>query len=112
MPRPTFTWHPDVSSEIAVKPNVHVTKFGDGYEVRTSVGLNTMPEKWSVKFTRAKAESDAIVAFLKARGGVESFNWTTPDSRSLIFVCREWKVTRLRGEALEITCDFEQVFEF
>lgn len=112
MPRPEFTWFPDVGSSAAIKPTVNVTKFGDGYELRTTSGLNTMPEKWSLKFTRHVSEISQIDAFLKAREGRESFTWRTPENVAGTFVCREWKKSRLNGEVIEITCDFERVFEF
>ena len=39
----TFSWYPDASSQQSCKPAVQVTKFGDGYETRVAVGINTMP---------------------------------------------------------------------
>lgn len=112
MPRPEFTWFPDVGSQCATKPAVDVTKFGDGYELRTSNGLNTMPEKWSVKFTRHISEIAQIEAFLRARAGKEAFTWRTPENIEGTYVCREWRKNRLNGEVVEISGDFEQVFEF
>lgn len=110
--RPIFTWFPDVGSQLSCKPDVGSTKFGDGYELRVAAGINFQPETWSVKFSRVNQESRDILAFLKARGGVESFTWTTPNEDTGTFVCREWKVTRLNGGAMEVTGDFIQVFEF
>ena len=112
MPRPVFEWYPDTGSQCSTKPNVSSTKFGDGYELRVATTINTCPEKWSVKFTRAPEESQAIDAFLRARKGQEAFTWTTPDGVEGTFVCREWRKNRLKGGSMEISCDFEQVFEY
>lgn len=112
MPKPTFEWHPDAGATCAIKPSVHTTKFGDGYELRTSAQINASPEKWTVKFTRAADEFGQIDAFLKARGAMESFLWTTPEGNAGTYVCREWSKTRLRGGAAELSATFEQVFEY
>lgn len=112
MSRQVFTWFPDAGSQCDTKPNVQSTKFGDGYEVRTPIGINSVAEKWSVKFTRTETVGNALAAFLKTHAGALAFDWTNPDNVAGVFVCREWKRSRLKGGASEITCTFEQVFEF
>jgi len=111
MSRPVFTWFPDVDSQLDAKPNVTVTKFGDGYEARAPDGLNSQPQKWSLTFFRTRTEGKDIIAFLKARGAVEAFDWTTPLEDAGVYVCRGWRAKPNSG-TLEITCDFEQVFEY
>ena len=106
----TFSWYPDASSQQSCKPAVQVTKFGDGYETRVAVGINTMPMKWSLSFDRAQAVGKAILDFLRARGGVEVFYWTNPMGEAGKYVCREWKTEHPPG-GIRVTCDFEQVFE-
>lgn len=111
MSRQTFSWFPDVGSDFSIKPKVEVTQYGDGYETRTPRGLNTTPMTWNLTFTREGSISRAIQAFLKARGGSESFYWTNPLEELGIYVCREWKVRRMTGDTMQVTCAFEQVFE-
>lgn len=111
MTKPVFTWHPDRGSQQDVKPNVNVTKFGDGYELRTPAGINYKPANWSLKFERNQEVIEEIVAFLEDRGGHESFTWTTPLSKTGTWVCRQWK-TAQNGGTHELTCTFEQVFEY
>lgn len=111
MSKPIFTWPPDQGSQQNCKPNVHVAKFGDGYESRVASGLNNQPMTWSLTFDRASDESGAILAFIRARGGVESFTWTTPLNETGTYVCREWDSQRRVG-GLMVTCKFDQVFEF
>ena len=110
MPLQTFSWKPDIESQQSCKPSVQVTKFGDGYEARLAMGINTMPMKWSLQFTKGRTEALDIVNFLRARGAVQAFNWTNPLDEAGVYVCREWKVTSKAGGLL-ISCEFEQVFE-
>jgi phage-related protein len=111
MTKPVFTWNPDVGSQQDVKPNVNVTKFGDGYELRVAAGINNKPQSWSLKFERNYDICNAVVAFLKARGGVESFTWTNPLGETGTFVCRSYKTQQNVG-TMEVTATFEQVFEY
>ncbi|UBM12754.1 phage tail protein [Cupriavidus metallidurans] len=110
MPRQTFTWFPDVGSDNDAEPRVSTIAFGDGYESRVRLGINTLPQKWTLKFTRAPGEGNAIAAFLRARGGFESFIWITPERERGFYVCRKWKVSRPMGLVV-VSCVFEQVFE-
>lgn len=111
MPKQIFTWFPDEGSSLSAQPAVETTKFGDGYELRTSFSINTTPDKWSLTFTRAAVEAKAILAFLKAHGGKDSFAWETPNQEDGLYVCREWKLSRMTSGVLRVTCAFEQVFE-
>ncbi len=110
MARQTFSWYPNWESEKTVKPEVTVTKFGDGYEARQAAGLNFRKQVWDVTFEGNDALINAIDAFLNARGAVESFYWTTPKNETLIFVCDEWRVKRVMGYR-QLTGTFRQVFE-
>lgn len=110
MPRQLFTWRPCWESEKTMKPEVTVTKFGDGYEARQASGLNFQKEVWSLKFEGSDALIDAIDNFLKARGAVEAFDWDNPKGVRLVFVCDEWRVVRKQGYR-ELSCEFRQVFE-
>ncbi len=111
MPTPVFTWFPDAETQESIEPKVNLTKFGDGYEQRTSVGINNKPAKWSMKFTRGPEEALAIRTFLSARGGVEAFEWTNPFEELGKYVCRKWSLSRSAG-TVTVTCEFEQVFEY
>lgn len=111
MPKQIFSWFPDSGASLAIKPSVEQTKYGDGYELRTSFSINTMADKWSLGFTRLPAEAKAILAFLKEHKGVTSFEWETPHEETALFVCREWNVNRMTGGVMRVSCSFEQVFE-
>lgn len=109
----TFTWTPDFGAQRDTEPTVNRIKFGDGYEQRQSNGLNTMPSVYNLSFENRDAdEKDEIIAFLKARAGVQAFEWTPPDETDpLVFVCRKWNVTFQKANLFTISAAFEQVFE-
>lgn len=108
----TFTWYPDMDSDNTEEPDVNTTKFGDGYEARTSNVINSLKQSWNLTFTRGKpsGEGQAIRAFLKARGGVQSFNWTNPFGETGVYIARKWSTTSNEGY-LTIKATFEEVFE-
>ncbi|MGZ8172578.1 MAG: phage tail protein [Methylobacter sp.] len=111
MAKPIFTWYPDEGSEELIKPNVKVTKFGDGYEQRTPVGINPDVQTWSLTFTGDAATILPIRAFLKARGASESFQWTSPLNEWGIYVCREYPLKKISAGVLQIPVKFERVYE-
>lgn len=108
----TFTWTPSFEATEASRPRVRKTQFGDGYEQRVRFGLNTNPKEWSLTFAeRSDAERDAILAFLDARGGAESFDWTAPRGGAGKYVCEEWQVTLRACNFNTIQAKFRQVYE-
>lgn len=108
----TFVWVATYGSKETIKPNVVVTQFGDGYESRTPVGMNTQRRKWDLNFdNRPNATADAIESFLKARGAVEAFDWTPPYGGAGKWVCREWSSAPTSPNTRSVTATFEEVFE-
>ena len=108
----TFTYTPDNGVSYEAKPNVRQIKFGDGYEQRAANGLNTMPKKWTLKFSmRNDTEADAITSFLEAQAGVTSFTWTDINNYTGKYVCRSWTRVKERYNLNTINCEFDQVFE-
>ena len=111
MPREVFTWFPDVGATEQSRPDVLVTKFGDGYETRLGNGVNPTRAIWAVKFTRVNAEINAILAFLEARSAIDTFTWTTPRNVVGVYICRNWQQSRMQGGVMTVTADFERVYE-
>lgn len=108
----TFTYTPDFSAAYEVKPNVRVSKFGDGYEQRQANGINTQPKGWTLKFSlRSDTEANAITTFLETAGAVNSFDYTDINSVAGKYVCRSWRRTKDKYNLNTIDCQFEQVFE-
>lgn len=87
-------------------------QFSDGYEQRLRFGLNTDPKEWSLQFSnRTDTERNNILAFLEARAGVESFDWTPPRGTTGKYVCEEWQATLSNCNNNQIRATFRQVFE-
>lgn len=108
-----FTWTPDYGARKQSKPSVTRVQFGDGYESRIAVGINTDLKRWEVKFSmRDDTEAGEIDTFLAARGGSEAFTWQAPgDSEEKSYVCREWSYETVRYNLNTITAVFEEVAE-
>lgn len=107
----TFTWSPQTASK-QTTPRVRAATFGDGYQQRVGDGINVMPAEWTLTFSRTAADINAIEAFLVARAGAESFDWTPPGEASAIrAVCAEWGRTPQGGlRAAAFSAVFRQVF--
>lgn len=108
----TFSYTPEFGALVTKKPSVRSVKFGDGYEQRLSYGINTNPQVWNVTFSmREDTEANAIDAFLAARNGVDSFDWTPPNGTAGKYICREWSRTLEKYNLSTIQASFEQVFD-
>lgn len=107
-----FTFTPDFGASYEIKPNVRVTKFGDGYEQRQSNGLNTKPKTWSLKFSlRTDAEAGAITSFFDEQEAVSSFDWTDINGATGKYVCRSWNSVKENNNLNTVTANFDQVYE-
>ncbi len=73
-------------------PVVRTVRFGDGYEQRTSLGLNQNPKVYNLTFNVSEADADTIETFLDARAADNaSFDFTPPgEGSSSKFVCENW----------------------
>jgi phage-related protein len=108
----TFTYTPSFEAVEISEPKVHEFRAGDGYENRIRFGLNTDPKQWELTFSeRTNTERDAILAFFEARGGVTSFDWTSPRSITGKYVCKKWRLTMRSYNFNTIQATFEQKFE-
>lgn len=105
---------PSYGAQKSSRPQMRIARFGDGYEQRTSFGINQNPKEWNLSWQNiSEADADSIETFLDARAADgSSFDWTPPDeSTSYKWVCMEWdKQINYTGRAT-ITAMFRQVFE-
>lgn len=100
--------------QLNIEPRVLMVRFGDGYEQRAADGINHMPQRWNIAFTkRSDADVDSVYDFLVARGGVEHFLWTPRGEASpRKFVCRSWQRTFDHHTSVQgIKFTMEEVFE-
>tara|TARA_B100000131_G_C18064687_1_gene591998 strand:- start:488 stop:1081 length:594 start_codon:yes stop_codon:yes gene_type:complete len=74
---------PDKTLSRQSNPRVRTQSFGDGYEQRLAEGINNIVDMFSLAFSnRTKEEADDIIAFFEAKGGVDAFDFTIPDTNS------------------------------
>ena len=105
-------YKPRVGASKSSAPKVRTTRFGDGYEQRVRFGLNQDAKEWTLEWSVTETESNEIEAFLEARAGSESFDWTPPDtSTSYKWVCSEWQKSIDYPFHVVIRAVFRQVFE-
>jgi phage-related protein len=108
----TFTIAPSISTQLTVRPRTKKVQFGDGYEQRFSMGLNTRSEQWDLTFhCKGATERDAVLDFFEARNGQESFDWTTPNGDAKKFVCEEWRQRQEGDNFFVIDTSFREVHE-
>jgi len=108
----TFTYTPSFTATEQSQPRVRTMQFGDGYSQRLRYGLNTDPKEWRLTFlNRTDTERENILAFLEARAGAESFDWTPPRGSAGKYICREWGMDMLNCNNNTITATFVEVYE-
>ena len=94
-------------------PIVRTVRFGDGYEQRTSLGLNQNPKSYNLTFEVSETDADTIETFLDARAADSaSFDFTPPgESSSSKFVCEQWDKSIPYLNRATIQTTFREVFE-
>ncbi len=94
-------------------PVVRTVRFGDGYEQRTSLGLNQKPKVYNLTFNVSEADADTIETFLDARAADNaSFDFTPPgEGSSSKFVCENWSKSIPYLNRASIQATFREVFE-
>ncbi len=109
--KPNFIWKPDFGFKIIQKPMVKKVQFGDGYSQRIKDGINNNLLSAEMSFTkRTVDEITAIVHFLYARQGVDSFLWEVPFpfGVSKRFVCEEFPASFDFYNNHSLACKFEE----
>lgn len=108
-----FVWIPTYGSALTVQPEVLVippSQFGSDAERRIQIGTQHVRRVWSLSFeNRANATADQIEAFLAARAGLESFDWTPPQGAVGKWVCSEWSSSQTSPSTRTVSCSFREV---
>jgi len=109
---------PDRGFTKNTKPNILLTKFGDGYEQRKINGINNMIETYNLSFSnRPNTETDDLEAFFIAQAGVSKFTFTIPDSnegtgeKDIKVICEEWDKSHTQTAATSLTAKLRRVYE-
>ena len=76
-----FPFTPDYGAQADSVPRVRKAQFGEGYTQRSGDGLNPVLRRWALQFSNlTKVDADGLESFLRARAGVEAFEFVTPDT--------------------------------
>ena len=120
---------PDRGLKRQAKPRVRRIEFGDGYEQRTSFGINNIEETYNVTFNkRPRAEIDDIAGYLTSLNGVTAFNFTVPDyatteettgildsstddEKTIKVVCDDFTENYQYDEFYSLSATFRRVYE-
>lgn len=109
---------PDKNLAKNSKPKVLRSTFGDGYEQRISDGINSLTQTFTVAFSnRPKDEIDDIASFLDAKGGVDNFDYTYPNTNAsgnettVKVVCDDYNLTFGYDDYYSLTATFRRVYE-
>jgi len=104
---------PTYGAQKSSAPNVRIARFGDGYEQRTTFGLNQNPKQWDLTWNVSETDADTIETFLDARAADgASFEWTPlGESTEYNWVCEQWSKSIPFLNRATITATFRQVFE-
>ena len=107
------SYKPVYSATKRSEPKIRVAQFGDGYEQRTSFGINQNPKEWNLTFDVTDADADIIETFLNDRAAdAASFDWTPPDTNtSYKWVCPSWNREMYEFLRSRIEVTFRQVYE-
>tara|TARA_R100001510_G_C7507632_1_gene108599 strand:- start:40 stop:399 length:360 start_codon:yes stop_codon:yes gene_type:complete len=94
-------------------PNTRVVSFGDGYEHRTSFGLNQNAFIFNLTFEVSEADADTLTNFLDERAvDGANFTYTVPGESAMNFVAEggyNKTIPYLNRARVQVT--FRQVFE-
>jgi phage-related protein len=104
---------PTYGAQKSSAPNFRIARFGDGYEQRTTFGLNQNPKQWDLTWNVSETDADTIETFLDARAADgASFDWTPlGESTAYKWVCEQWSKSIPYLNRATITATFRQVFE-
>lgn len=91
-------------------------QFGDGYSQSAADGINNKGQSWSLRI-RGLDEPGCIItadmlaaeAFLDARGGWQSFEWTTPRGYTGLFMCKNYGIQK-DAKIFTFNANFVEVF--
>ena len=107
------SYNPQYSATKRSQSNLRITQFGDGYQQRTTFGLNQDPKVWNLTFNVDDEDADEIETFLEteANNG-RSFDWSPPDTATTFkWICRSFSREIFEFDRNRVTATFEQVFE-
>ncbi len=105
---------PDVArdrrSRLSERPRVLEAKFGDGYRQVAADGVNHIDRTFEAVWRAVPiADLDTLVAFFRARGAVEAFEFTLPgETAARLWRCERWREQRVSASHANLTATFRE----
>ncbi|RVT96251.1 hypothetical protein EOD42_14155 [Rhodovarius crocodyli] len=101
-------WQPPRSPDAPVEgdeaPELVKHRFNDGYVMRSPKGLNHVTMNVNLSFSNIyAAEKDAILGFLRGRGGYQPFWWQQPNELMRRWICERWAGRQLGPDRWQVT---------
>lgn len=109
---PKFIWAPSYNPSKKVEAKVKQIQFGEGYRQIIADGINNTLLKVDVIFEgRDTYETGAIIHFLNARQGGETFIWIPPSPYAAVkrWKCLSWSDDQPFYDNYAIRAPFEEV---
>ena len=113
----SFDVIPDKGFTRGVKHKVLTAKFGDGYQQRSLLGINTRQETYKLQLkNRTDTEIDKIAAFLDSKAGlsfpflVTEFGHTSGDTSCKV-TCENYNISYTVPGFSSMNLTFKRVFE-
>ena len=109
--KPYFFWDPAYNFSNNHEPKNKTIAFSDGYSQIIKEGINNQLLNLDINFdNRSLVEITAILHFLYARGGIESFLFLapTPHNKRYRFRCPQWTDTCNFYDNYSVKCKFIQ----
>lgn len=89
-----------------------VSEYGDGYEQRVAIGVNSMFMTWNIQWNMLSlADRNTLIAFWNRHGRVNSFQWTPPNETLGTYVFSSALNEGNVGVRYNISIQLKQVFE-
>ncbi len=109
MSKDFFSYPVKYDHNVSIKPNIKKVEFGDGYEQRSSGGLNSILKTYALSFAGSREDCDDIERFLSDKGGYKSFLWYSPvDYKNILVVCEDWS-KQGAGNTASLSFTFREV---
>lgn len=107
-----FIWCQDLEGNSGSQEfNTLTSKFGDGYEQTTSIGINNKSGTWQYTKTAKESVIREIKTFLDEHKGADSFLWDAPLEGEVRVKAGSYQPRALGGGIWQISTTFTQTFE-
>jgi len=99
-------------SKRTANQKVVVSNYGDGFQQRAAVGLNSRYDSWAIQLTALSLEDrNTLSAFYESHGMVVAFDWTPPNGTATKWVFASPLEETNVGTYYTFTFTLNQVFE-